>query len=352
MNDVVPGWYGAVMAELLARRDLGPPSMRQVMEDLVNGQCGEIETTALLIALRAKGESSVELAAAAQVLRERMIPFETGRDGVLDTCGTGGDEAGTFNISTAAAFVAAACGVPVVKHGNRAFSSTSGSSEVLEALGVALPSDPTSARRCLDSAGIAFCSAPVFHPAMRHLAPLRQRLRVRTLFNCLGPLANPARANYQVIGVGRKDSLDPMAGALARLGIRRAFLVTGSDGLDEVTLGGATFVREVRDNQVTTYEWHPADFGLEGCALHELGAANPAASAEIIRKIFNGLEGPASRIVMANTAAALLAAGRVTTLREGVDRAAAAMRDGLPLKVLNRLVAVSKLSDDGGHLHN
>jgi anthranilate phosphoribosyltransferase len=316
--------------------------MRTVMADLLAGTCGEIETVALLIAHRSKGESGEELAEAAQVLRERMVVLETGA-GVLDTCGTGGDETGTFNISTATALVVAAAGVPVVKHGGRAVTSTSGSSEVLEALGVSIQKDCDAVRRCLDQAGIAFCFAPSFHPALAHLAPLRRRLKVRTLFNCLGPLANPARADYQLLGVGHRKLLDPMADAVARLGICHAFLVCGSDGLDEVTLGGITHVREVRGHQVTSLDWQPADFGLESCDLSGLAAADPLASAAIIRKILEGQEGPATRIVLANAAAALLAAERVGNLQEGVERARDAIRDGGAKNVLERLVSASRV---------
>src|SRR5439155_22938279 len=227
-------------------------------------------TAALLTALRMKGETAVEIAAAAVVLREHMVRLDTGRDDVLDTCGTGGDGTNTFNISTAAALVAAGAGVPVVKHGNRAASSRSGSADVLSALGVVVETDAAGARRCLDGAGLAFCFAPHFHPAMRHVAGLRRRLGVRTLFNCLGPLINPAEAPYQLLGVGRAEWLDPLAGALARLGVRRAFLVHAREGLDEVSLAGPTMVREVHQGRVREFEWQPRDFGLAPCSLEEL----------------------------------------------------------------------------------
>src|SRR5262245_54624669 len=242
-----PAWFSETLAALLDRRDLDGPAMRRVMEHFISGTCAETEMAALLVALRAKGETTAELAAAAAVLRERMVVLDTGRPGVLDTCGTGGDGAGTFNISTATALVAAAAGVPVVKHGNRAVSSRSGSADVFEALGVKLGSGPEDARRSLDRAGLAFCLAPCFHPALKHVGAVRRRLGVRTLFNCLGPLVNPARSPYQLLGVGRPEWLDLMAGALAVLGdSRRALLVSGHDGLDEVTLTAPTRVREVR----------------------------------------------------------------------------------------------------------
>jgi anthranilate phosphoribosyltransferase len=274
-----------------------------------------------------------------------MVRWDPGRDGVLDTCGTGGDGTGTFNISTAAALVAAACGVPVVKHGNRSASGRTGSADVLAALGVQVEGDGARARRCLDRTGIAFCFAPHFHPAMRHVARVRQRLGVPTLFNCLGPLANPAGAPYQLLGVGRPDLLDRMAGALARLGTRRALVVCGEDGLDEVSLSAPTQVREVRGGTVAALRWTPADFGLEPCPLADLAADGPEASAALIRDVLAGRDGPAARVVVANTAAALLAAERVPTLAEGVAQARQAVRDGRARAVLGRLAACSR--DDG-----
>jgi anthranilate phosphoribosyltransferase len=334
-----PVWFADVLAALVDRRELTPGQMRSVMEDLMAGRCGDVEAAAFLVALRTKGESAEELAAAATVLREHMLAWDPGRDDVLDTCGTGGDGAGTFNISTAAALVTAACGVPVVKHGNRSVSSRSGSADVLAGLGVRVEGDGAHARRCLDGAGIAFCFAPLFHPAMRHLARVRQRVRVSTLFNCLGPLANPARAAYQVLGVGRPALLDLMAGALARLGVRRALVVCGRDGLDEVTLSAPTLVREVKGGTVSSWEWTARDFGLEPCSLDDLRADGPEASAAVIRGVLDGEAGPAARVVLANAAAALLTAGRVQTPAQGVERAAQAIASGRARDVLQRLAA-------------
>ncbi len=329
------------LTRLLERRDLSAEQMRGVMADMISGSSGEAEIAAVLTAMRMKGETAVELAAAASVLREHMVRFETGRSDLLDTCGTGGDETGTFNISTATALVAAGAGVSVVKHGNRAVSSRSGSSDVLAALGVGVEGDRAGAQRCLDHAGLAFCFAPHFHPALRHVAPVRRRLRMRTLFNCLGPLANPAGAGYQLLGVGRPEWLEPMAGALALLGTRRALLVCGRDGLDEVSLSAPTLVREVRGSRVTAWEWQPPDFDLEPCSLAELVVPGPAESAALIHAILDGQDSPATRVVLANTAAALLAAERVATLREGVRCAAEALASGRARQVLQRLVACS-----------
>jgi anthranilate phosphoribosyltransferase len=330
------------MALLTARRDLHENLMSQVIRDLVSGSCGEVETAALLVALRTKGETAAELAAGARVLREVMVRLETGRDNILDTSGTGGDLTGTFNISTATAIVAAGAGVPVVKHGNRAVSSCSGSADVLSALGVVLREDTAGIQRCLEQSGLAFCFAPHFHPALRHVAAVRKRLGVPTIFNCLGPLANPAHAAYQLLGVGKPELLDPMAGALARLGIRRAFLVCAQDGLDEVSLHGPTLVREVRGKAVSSHTWVSSDFGLAPTTLAELRASGPAESAVIVRKVLAGDEGPALRVVLANTAAALLAAEIATSLPEGVARAREAIQSGRALLVLRRLVECSQ----------
>jgi anthranilate phosphoribosyltransferase len=337
-----PEWFADALAALIERRDLGEDQMRHVICEMIAGRCGDVEAAALLIALRLKGETAGELAAAALVLREHMVRLETGRPDVLDTCGTGGDEAGTFNISTAAALVAAAAGVPVVKHGNRAVSSRSGSADVLTALGVIVEGDVAGTLRCLDRAGMAFCFAPHFHPALRHVGAVRRRLHVRTLFNCLGPLANPAGAAYQLLGVGRPELLGPLAGALARLGTRHAVLVCGRDGLDEVSLSGPTLVREVRDGAVSAGEWTPRDFGLAPCNLADLRAEGPEESAAIVQALLEGRDGPAARVVLANAAAALWTAERVPTLPEGVALAAEVIRSGRARQVLELLAACTR----------
>jgi anthranilate phosphoribosyltransferase len=231
--------------------------------------------------------------------------------------------------------------VPVVKHGNRAVSGRSGSADVLAVLGVRVEGDAAFARRCLDEAGLAFCFAPHFHPALRRLAPLRRRLQTRTLFNALGPLVNPAGAAYQLLGVGRAEWLDPMAGALARLGTRRAVVVCGRDGLDEVTLAGPTAFREVRGGQVRAGEWRPEDFGLEPCGAEALRAASPEESAARVEEVLAGADGPAGRVVLANAAAALWAAERVPSLREGVELARQALRGGGARRVLDGLRRVT-----------
>jgi anthranilate phosphoribosyltransferase len=329
--------FSEVLAALIDRRDLTAEQMRALMQELISGRCSEAESAAFLIALRMKGETAAEIAAAALVLRENMVRWDPGRAQVLDTCGTGGDGTRTFNISTAAAFVAAAAGVPVVKHGNRAVSSRSGSADVLTALGVDIEGDAQQARCCLDRAGLAFCFAPHFHPALRHLAAVRRRLGVATLFNCLGPLANPAGACYQLLGVGRRDLLELMAGALARLGTAHALVVCSQDGLDEVSLSAPTLVREVRDGRVSQWEWTPEDFGLEPCRLADLYADSAEASAALIGQVLAGRDGAVTRVVLANAAAALLAADKVRSVQEGVAVARQAISSGLARAVLDKL---------------
>jgi anthranilate phosphoribosyltransferase len=346
VGDGGPDWFTPTLEGLIAGRELAPEEMRRMMEGLLTGACGEVETAALLLALRMKGETSREVAVAVRVLREHMVRLDLERDDILDTCGTGGDGCETFNISTATALVVAACGVPVVKHGNRAMSSRCGSADVLGALGVRIDGDTATAQRCLLQAGIAFCFAPNYHPGLRHVGAVRRRLGVRTLFNALGPLVNPAGASCQLLGVGRLDWLDLLAGALVELGgMRRAVLVCGADGLDEVSLSAPTHVREVRGATQVMATWTPEDFGLAPCTLDELRVSGVEESATVIRAVLEGADGPALRIVLANAAAALYAGERVTALSEGVIQARAAIEGGKARQVLEKLVAASRMTE-------
>lgn len=331
-----PGWFNPTLERLLARRDLDDDQVVAMMEGFLGGSCGDAETAALLIAMRMKGETAAELAAAVRVMRRHCHPLPVEGD-VLDTCGTGGDDSGTFNISTATALVVAGTGVPVVKHGNRAISSRSGSADVLAELGVR-GGDPASSRRCLERAGMAFCLAPLYHPALKHVGDVRRRLGVRTLFNCLGPLANPARAAYQLLGVGRAEWLDSMAGALARLGTRRAVLVHSRDGLDEVSLSAPTLVRLVQDGAVASLQWQADDFGLPACSLDDLRVEGTIASAAMVRDVLAGRPGPPLDVVLANAAAALWLVGRAETLSQGVALARQAVASGKAAGVLAALV--------------
>ena len=332
-----PPWFAPALAQLLDGRDLDGSLAPAMFRDLLGGRVDDALASALLVALRIKGESAAEIAAAALALREQMIRLVPISGPVVDTCGTGGDDLGTFNISTAASFVVAGAGVPVVKHGNRAVSSLSGSADVFRELGVPIDSGVEWSQRCLDRVGYAFCFAPHFHPGMAHLANLRRKLGIRTIFNLLGPLANPAGAEYQLVGVGNADLLDTLAGALAELGTRRSILVCGFDGLDEVTLASPTMVRIVEGNRVHSDEWDASDFGLEPVALADILANGPAESAAIIRGVLEGIDGPARRIVLANAAAALFTAEAARNLHEGVVMAEESLRSGKALGVLERL---------------
>jgi len=329
--------FSATLGQLLNRRDLTAEETRTFFEQLLSGEIGDAEAAAILVALRMKGESAGELAAGAQCLREKMLRFDTGRNDVLDTCGTGGDGAGSFNISTAAALVAAGAGVPVVKHGNRAVSSRTGSADVLAELGVNLDGAASELRSFLDRTNFTFCFAPHFHPALKQIGPLRKRLGIRTIFNLLGPLANPAGAAYQLLGVGRIELLDPMAGALAQLGLRHGYVVCADDGFDEISLSTKTHFRCVRSGNVSQGVWTAADFGLEPCRLDELQAVDAKQSASIIEGVLGGLSGPAQRIVAANSAVALLAAERTTDLRDAVSMAMQSILSGRAKSVLEGL---------------
>jgi anthranilate phosphoribosyltransferase len=283
------------------------------------------------------GESAAELAAAAQVLREKMVRLDPSPPGAIDTCGTGGDGHLTFNISTAVAIVVAACRVPVVKHGNRAVSSRSGSADVLSALGIPVEAGTEWSCRCLQRLGLGFCLAPLFHPALKALGPLRRRLGIRTTLNLLGPLANPAHAPFQLLGVGRLSLLDPIAEALALLGTQAACVVCSEEGLDEISLSAPTHFRHVRPEGTTTGVWTHDDFGLPACSLSDLRAEGAAESAAIIRRILLGEEGPSRHVVLANAAVALWIAGRASDIRGGVARAAAAIDSGEALRLLESL---------------
>ncbi|MCS7021708.1 MAG: anthranilate phosphoribosyltransferase [Gemmataceae bacterium] len=334
-----PAWFGQVLATLLARQDLSSLIITEMMRDFVAGRVGDVWGAAILIALRMKGETAEELAAAAGVLREQMVRLVPVSGPVLDTCGTGGDHSGTFNISTAAALVVSAAGVPVVKHGNRAVSSRSGSADVLRELGVPIDSGPVWAQKCLDRLGFAFCYAPHFHGGMAHVASIRRKLGVRTIFNLLGPLANPANAPYHLLGVGEANLLDRLAGALAELATaRRAVVVWSEDGLDEVSLAAPCRVRVVCGDGYVCRVWQPQDFGLGTVSIEQIRVPDAAASAHLIRQVLAGKEGPAWKVVVANAAAALWAAEQVPDLRTGVEQAVSTIRQGRPQALLEQLI--------------
>jgi anthranilate phosphoribosyltransferase len=318
----------------------GDQSMEQMaaaIGRIMYGAGDEEQVAQLLLALHRKGETVTEVAGAAAAMRQRMTPIRSNRPDLIDTCGTGGDGSKTFNISTAAALVTAAAGVHVAKHGNRGMTSRSGSADVLAALGVNIEANVARVEACLEELGICFCFAPLLHTAMKHVSAVRKRLGTPTIFNTLGPLVNPASAPFQLLGVGRAELQPLMAEALLRLGVRRALVVHGSDGLDEVTLGGITDVIEAADGRTQRFQWQPADFGLEAAGRDTMLVAGPEESAELIRGILRGRSGPPRDIVVANAAAALWTVGRYASLPECVQRAAEAIDTGAARGLLARL---------------
>jgi anthranilate phosphoribosyltransferase len=331
----------ALIGRASAGESLAQEEMASAIDGIMQGQWAENDIAMLLTALRHKGESAAEIAGAAQALRRHMTPIRTRRTGLLDTCGTGGDGSSTFNISTAAALVTAAAGVPVAKHGNRRVSSRSGSADVLEQLGVNVNADVPTVEACLDELGICFCFAPLLHGAMKQVSEVRKRLGVPTIFNLLGPLSNPAGAAYQLLGVGRAELRPLLADVLLQLGTKAALVVHGSDGLDEVTIATATDVTEVRDGGTMEYNWQPEDFGLKVTPLDSLKVDGPDASAAMIRDVLAGKAGAARDIVVANAAAAIWLVGKSDSPRAAAARAAEAIDTGAARDLLAKLAARS-----------
>ncbi|HEX5446595.1 MAG TPA: anthranilate phosphoribosyltransferase [Pirellulales bacterium] len=323
---------------LVPDRHLSMDEMSKAIDGIMRGEWPEDEIAAFLLALRSRGETVEEIAGAAVAMRRHMTAIHSRRQGIVDTCGTGGSSSTLFNVSTAAALVTAAAGVPVAKHGNRRVTSKSGSADVLTELGVNVSASGECVLSCLDDLGVCFCFAPLCHGAMKYVSPVRQRLGVPTIFNLLGPLTNPAGAEYQLLGVGRDDLRPRLAAALARLGVRRALVVHGSDGLGEITLTSETRVTEVRDGELRESIFSPEDFGLARASLDAVRVDGPAASAAIIRQVLRGQTGPARDIVLLNAAAALWLAGKANTLPGGSQLAAEAVDSGAALQLLMRLV--------------
>lgn len=307
---------------------------------IMSGNATPSQMGGFLMALRVRGETVDEITGAARVMRAKAIPVDA-PPGTIDTCGTGGDGAGTYNISTAAALVVSSCGVPVAKHGNRAISSKSGAADVLGSLGVNLDCDFAQVRKALWDAGIAFLMAPRHHLAMRNVGPTRVELGTRTVFNLLGPLANPATAKRQVLGVFSKQWVEPLAQVLKRLGSEAAWVVHGSDGLDEITTTGPTTVAQLKDGEVTVFEVTPEDAGLPRARIEDLKGGDAQVNAEAIHALFDGACSPYRDIVLLNAAAALLVAGKAATLKEGAAMAADAIDSGGARDRLRRLVAIT-----------
>jgi anthranilate phosphoribosyltransferase len=328
---------GEAIQRVVAGHALADHEMEGAMRAILSGEASEAQIAALAVALRMRGETSDEIAAAARVMRERCASVDLGLDGVvIDTCGTGGDGTGTFNISTVSAIVVAACGVAVAKHGNRAISSKAGSADLLEALGVGLDASPEAVRRSVREVGIGFLFAPAHHAALRHAAPVRRQLGIRTFFNLLGPLSNPAGATHQLVGVYDPHRVRQLAEVLAKLGARGAWVVHGEGGLDEISPMGATRVAMLDDGHVVERTVAPEDFGLEPVRAEELEGGDAARNAEIARAVLGGEAGAPRTAVLMNAGAALAVAGVAHDLREAAARAAAAIDSGSAQRTLDR----------------
>lgn len=330
------------LARLVEQREIFHDEMLSLMRQIMSGELTPVQLAGVITGLRVKKETVGEIAAAAQVMREFavQVPAQNSTH-LVDTCGTGGDAAHTFNISTTAAFVAAAAGARVAKHGGRSVSSTSGSADVLEALGVNLNLAPGQVADSIDAIGIGFMFAPNFHGAMKHAAPVRRELGVRTLFNILGPLTNPAGAPHQLLGVFHPDLVGILVRVLQRLGSTHVMVVHGSDGMDEITLAGETLIGELKDGKVTEYKIHPREFGLEVCSSDALKVWDASQARDMLLAVLDDLPGPARDIVLFNAGAAIYVADRASTLGEGIELAREAIRSGAAREKLRQLVAFS-----------
>ncbi|HEY4698114.1 MAG TPA: anthranilate phosphoribosyltransferase [Gallionella sp.] len=334
--------YSQTLTKLIDRHDLPFAEMRELMEHIMSGQLTPAQIAAVLIALRMKGETVDEIAASAAVMRELSTKVNVKHTGhLVDTCGTGGDGAQTFNISTTSAFVAAAAGARVAKHGGRSVSSTCGSADVLEKLGVNVNLTPEQVAQCVDNIGVGFMFAPHHHSAMKHAAPVRRELGVRTMFNLLGPLTNPAGAQNQVIGVFHQSLTTKLAQVLASLGSRHVLVVHGADGMDEISISDGTYIAELKDGKVSEYTVHPDLFGLASAPGNSLRVANADQASEKLLGVLNNEVGVPRDIVQLNAGAAIYVAGLAGTLEEGVARADSVIASGAAKTKLDQLIALS-----------
>jgi anthranilate phosphoribosyltransferase len=330
------------------RESLSREDARSVMSEILAAKCTDAQIAAFLVALHMKGETVEEIVGFAEAIRGAATPLPlansivdvtgTGRDALVDTCGTGGDASGTFNISTATAFVVAGAGVRVAKHGNRSVTSKCGSADVVEALGIKIDLPPAILAACLADVGIAFLFAPAMHSAMKHVQTARRELRLRTVFNLLGPLTNPAHASAQVVGVYSVDLVEKLAEALSMLGLRRAMVVHGLDGLDEITITGPTRIAEVNNGSVRTCEITPEEFGMKRASLEDIAGGDAVANAAIIREVLNGRRSPKRDVILLNAAAALVVAGKADHLAQAVPLAAKSIDSGAAAQKLAALL--------------
>ncbi len=329
------------IVSLVDGNDLSADEAGRAMSEIMSGEATPAQFAAFVTALRMKGETVDEIVGLARGMREKSLHVNVS-DPVVDTCGTGGDGANTFNISTTAAFVVAGAGLKIAKHGNRAMTSQSGSADVLEALGVKIDLQPEAVERCLNETGIGFMFAQVFHPAMKHAAGPRREIGIRTVFNILGPLTNPANAQAQVLGVGEEGLTQKMGEVLLKLGCRHAVVVHGTDGLDELSIGAPSLVAEVHDGALRIYTVDPSDFGFSRAGPDQIRGGSPAENAELTRRVLSGRPGPHRDIVALNAAAGLLAGDLVSSLGDGVVRAQEVIDSGAALAKLDALAALSQ----------
>jgi anthranilate phosphoribosyltransferase len=333
--------FQPLIDKLTRQEDLTSEEAAAAMAEIMEGRAATAHIAALLIGLAMKGERPAEIVGFARTMRARAVQMSRRYDEVFDACGTGGDRSGTFNISSCAAIVVAACGVRVAKHGNRSASSQTGGADVYEALGMRIDASPTVVERCLSEIGIGFFFAPTFHPSMKHAGPVRRELGVRSAFNLLGPLTNPAGASRQVVGVSSPELTELLARALLLLGTTRAWVVHGADGIDELTTAGYTKVSECRDGTVNTFYVHPTDVGLPKSPTSALGGGDARTNATIIEAILAGERGAPRDVVLLNAGAGLFVAGRAQSVEDGIARAARAIDSGDAKRTLERLVAAT-----------
>ena len=330
------------LSKIVKRENLNEDQMSQMITDIFSGNITDAQIGAMMAALATKGETFEELAGAARAMRRKALRIQTSSAIVVDTCGTGGDSAHTFNISTTTSFVVAACGVTVAKHGNRSVSSQCGSADLLEALGIKLDTAPEIVEEAVQEIGIGFLFAPLYHGAMRFAAKARQEVGLRSIFNMLGPLTNPAGANCQLLGVYAPELTEMFAHALQLLGTKRAFVVHGHDGLDEISVCAPTRVSELKDGLIRTYDISPEQFFNEQAEPADLLGGNPEENAQITRNILNGEKGPKRNVVLINAAAALVAAGQAEDLKQGIRIAETAIDDGGAAKKMEALIKYSQ----------
>jgi anthranilate phosphoribosyltransferase len=333
--------FQQLIEKLTHHEDLTSDEAAAAMVEIMDGRAAPSHVAALLVGLAMKGERPIEIVGLAKAMRARAVQVSRRYDDLFDTCGTGGDRSGTFNISSCAAIVVAACGVRVAKHGNRSASSKTGGADVFEALGIRVTASPAVVERCLADAGIGFFFAPTFHPSMRHAAPVRRELGVRTAFNLLGPLTNPAGATRQLVGVSKPEFTELLARSLMLLGTKRAWVVHGADGIDELTTTGYTKISECRDGAVNTFYLHPADVGLPKAPAGALAGGDAHENARIIESILDGARGPARDVVLLNAGAALFIAGAAGAVDEGILQASRAIDRGDAKRTLHRLIGLS-----------